>query len=1488
MSLDNKISNIIGTKLPQWVIKQLNTRSVQNSRDVRDNNNVIYLGNKSAWVRLVSSIDINGSDLNYFKTTVGIETLTNASDLAKQYVLFGGTSIYLDNKYQLRSGISDITSNQLKNGAYGILGKDEIARYGYRPMPGITSVTIETQGRLGSIRSATINFKVWDKAQLDIIDALYFKLGYTMFLEWGHTYYYPSPQNPNSTTNINLDKVQQTELLSINPFAQNLTKENILRQISKSSRESEGNYDAMLGMVTNFNFVYNQEGGYDCTLRLMSLGVLGDSIKINNPSILPNLLKDEIIKLSETLQVSSTEGLGGEGEGNLNVDPNDPNSTIFSIYAYLNKLETQDTAPAGSERRLLNFRGLFDPSAREIIEEQNVEYINIISKYAVLNSLYAEPRAASVGTLADFQLNNKFNYDFIYDDFKYSGPTLYLQKFGLRIPEKNPENWVRSATLDKERMSDFITQAYTKFLSEQKQFLTVTDYLLQLKSGADDPSSTGFFDFITNNTNKNNPQVYISKPIVYEVGSKDGAFVDFNSVTQRNETIYPNQKKFYLKIKITLPNEIFSFERTKILNGKTIQDFSQLGNSIFESILFKLHIKDTDLNLTGTPRVNKINIKNVRGFDPFYFSVSGVYEFPITEVVEVANPATNDKTRVQQEKKYPITWEIFTTDTSLIKEITPALGLAKEQLFSDFYKTKQQRELELQNQIEIETQEAQKLAQQELSNQILEALSFQSALEITLRTIQVRALNRAYYRISKDKPDLEIGRRVYEFEMTDRKNFISQIFSNGVYSDIIENLIYNPDSIKISDYDISDELQFAVNAKYGFVTSLLGNKADFEDLNNKEVNYKDLLKAYVVPYKIDTELIAGVKTNHPVYIPFGVLLMLLNHTCTIYDTKKGTGKSFQKPLVYLDYNPNTNFMLTNAQQLSTNPWVTLIPYEGGFNDYKSLFDNDVIKGTSIIPVSGSQQTTPLFNPENQDLLSGQLPKIKDTLIYRGKVMNILLNIDYLSNLVRDYSFRDGSNNVYLKPFLEQILSDINKYLGNFNALRLSYNDSANTFQIVDDQLVPALSNEVQIPSNPINNNIENRTELPLLGLSSIAKSLEIKTEISSKLSSMLAISANSNPSEQAQLSTNGDPFGFINVNYTDRYIPRRLAVSNTGSAVKNGEIVASTQFNQTISDFYSKINPSYADVSQATSFYIEKMSKIKNNDSASRASVLIPVSVNLTTDGLSGLNMGQAFTIPQELLPYTYTSKKPGTSIDNYVNQVGFAIVGLTHTIEGNSWNTAIKAQMLPVKDITVFSRRAETINRNDAQFGQAQSILSSNSISYIKGKAWSAMFISYVMNQATNGAFPIDANHNNYINKIKTNPNGFLLLNPKFSSPILGDIVIYNRPGGQNTFDTVTYDGPAHGDIVVDKIANQLITIGGNVSETVRQTIYNLNNQGRITNQNVFMIVRPPQNFVQKIVSATKVQYNLWSQGKITETNILALPLLRPYYDVVGLIIPT
>jgi GH24 family phage-related lysozyme (muramidase) len=70
--------------------------------------------------------------------------------------------------------------------------------------------------------------------------------------------------------------------------------------------------------------------------------------------------------------------------------------------------------------------------------------------------------------------------------------------------------------------------------------------------------------------------------------------------------------------------------------------------------------------------------------------------------------------------------------------------------------------------------------------------------------------------------------------------------------------------------------------------------------------------------------------------------------------------------------------------------------------------------------------------------------------------------------------------------------------------------------------------------------------------------------------------------------------------------------------------------------------------------------------------------------GLGGLPIFSAFTIQDELLPYTYNIR---SVVDNNPRKVGFVIVGKTDTISSdNVWNTSIKGQMLPLKEPGEFS----------------------------------------------------------------------------------------------------------------------------------------------------------------------------------------------------------
>ena len=55
-------------------------------------------------------------------------------------------------------------------------------------MPGIVDMDFKCLNR-GSIKKASLNIKAHNKNQFDVIDVLYLRLGYSVFLEWGYDKY---------------------------------------------------------------------------------------------------------------------------------------------------------------------------------------------------------------------------------------------------------------------------------------------------------------------------------------------------------------------------------------------------------------------------------------------------------------------------------------------------------------------------------------------------------------------------------------------------------------------------------------------------------------------------------------------------------------------------------------------------------------------------------------------------------------------------------------------------------------------------------------------------------------------------------------------------------------------------------------------------------------------------------------------------------------------------------------------------------------------------------------------------------------------------------------------------------------------------------------------------------------------------------------------------------------------------------------------------
>lgn len=204
--------------------------------------------------------------------------------LSRKYVLEGGTlvpSLTDPNKFSLRRGVGS------RAGAYGSLGDRSL---GLRPMPGIISVDIKSKSAYGSLREAEVKFMAFDKTQVEELEVLFMRTGYSVLLEFGWSLYLDTYQNDSGSSSsqvvdrISISNVKVKNFIepTINAFDDTLTPPIIYDQLEFLRHKFSGNYDGMLAYVRNFSIIMLPNGSYECTAVLISIGDVLDSLKINS------------------------------------------------------------------------------------------------------------------------------------------------------------------------------------------------------------------------------------------------------------------------------------------------------------------------------------------------------------------------------------------------------------------------------------------------------------------------------------------------------------------------------------------------------------------------------------------------------------------------------------------------------------------------------------------------------------------------------------------------------------------------------------------------------------------------------------------------------------------------------------------------------------------------------------------------------------------------------------------------------------------------------------------------------------------------------------------------------------------------------------------------------------------------------------------------------------------------------------------------------
>jgi hypothetical protein len=255
-------TNIAGTPFQPYVTQQIEKRKELIKKENRSSSDLQWLTNKNVWIRISSGADVDNDNPDF--DDLGE---VKGQKLARKYILQGGlfkdTSSDNQDNRELRAGIGP-------DGAYGIGGND----FGYRPMPGLTNISIKTGGKLGTLREATFEFTCYNKKQLDIMSALYMRLGFSVLVEWGHIPYI------NNTGQLENKPKPLPFFKSANQAGIN-DKEELMEQIQKNRVYHSGNYDALWGTIKNFTYSLEDNGTFKCQVQLVGAGDILESLKIN-------------------------------------------------------------------------------------------------------------------------------------------------------------------------------------------------------------------------------------------------------------------------------------------------------------------------------------------------------------------------------------------------------------------------------------------------------------------------------------------------------------------------------------------------------------------------------------------------------------------------------------------------------------------------------------------------------------------------------------------------------------------------------------------------------------------------------------------------------------------------------------------------------------------------------------------------------------------------------------------------------------------------------------------------------------------------------------------------------------------------------------------------------------------------------------------------------------------------------------------------------
>jgi hypothetical protein len=288
--------------------------------------------------------------------------------------------------------------------------------------------------------------------------------------------------------------------------------------------------------------------------------------------------------------------------------------------------------------------------------------------------------------------------------------------------------------------------------------------------------------------------------------------------------------------------------------------------------------------------------------------------------------------------------------------------------------------------------------------------------------------------------------------------------------------------------------------------------------------------------------------------------------------------------------------------------------------------------------------------------------------YIGKTMHIYVNIDKIIEVLNNNI--DGNGDVLLQNFLTQLMGSISSALCSINNFDLDYDESTNRFSIIDTAVFPLKYKNV---NNVAKFNI-NLLKDSNSGGGSFVTNFGLKSDVFGQISNAIAIGAQGNGNN---LGSNSTPISSFNEGLTDRM----MTVKGNANSVKADPnkgfyqwLKSYTKYEQfkikvTSESQVKNESITQTDIDLYRSFLVDMMKYdlgVYTTTNNIPGTGFIPLNLQLTMDGLSGIRQYQTFDIDETLLPSEYNDK------------LKFITTTVTNKIDTKGWETTINSLGVP------------------------------------------------------------------------------------------------------------------------------------------------------------------------------------------------------------------